>query len=281
MAFLSHEAKQLEILVSSESNGGAVVSQNGSHATIRFDEPLSIPANAVNVELQVAGASIWYTTPNIISGVNNALKGFLGNAFFDTTIPEGLYTLVDLEEAIQYALNVGTGIDPAVIAATLSIREDFANNHVVITISATGTNFQLHLGPGSFGTLLGFAYDFYGPPIVQPIPPPGTRISMDEGGLVMTLAPIDFYLVHCDLVPRGIRVNAGFQQVVAQVLPDGGAGQQTVYQPINPPKCRAQTLAGSSVDRMSVWITDQNNLAIVTTEDPFSVRMIVTYSLPI
>lgn len=282
MAFLSHEEKQLEILVSSDPRAGAVVTESGSRMEIRFDEPMTIPREASNVELQVAGVNIWRTTPNVRAGINDRLEVFVDNVSVDTTIPEGNYDLDSLNQAIAVALNqlplLGY-ISPALVEQTIEFVEDLATERVVLNIT-TDTNFTITFGPGSFGALLGFDDGEYGPPVILP-PPGNTRFYTKEGQNRMNMTVIEYYLVHTDLVPRGLRVNGGFFQVAAQVLVEGGIGKQQVYAPTNPPKCRAQYLAGNSIDRITVWLTDHNNLPISTGGEPFVVRFIITYQVPI
>jgi hypothetical protein len=278
MAFLSHEPKQLEILISSDPAAGGIVSQNGSRVDIRFDEPLRVPVNAVNVELQVAGTSVWYTQPNIITGINDELKVEVDGVTITKTLPQGQYNLESLILEIEVLLDTFPEfISPNLVEQTLSFSADVARERVVIKIN-TATNFRIVFGPNGFGSLLGFVDGTYGPPFVPMRPAPVSYAV--EGLNTQSLQTIEYYLVHSDIAPRGIRVNSGFQQVVAQVPLDAGSGQQTVYAPINPPKCRAQNLAGLSIDRMAVWITNEDN-GPISSPEPFSVRMIITYSLPL
>ena len=66
--------QEVSMIVSSSPNNGAVnMSADGSYFEIQLQDALAIPAEALNATLSVEEASVWFTTPNIISGKNDKI----------------------------------------------------------------------------------------------------------------------------------------------------------------------------------------------------------------
>ena len=66
--------QEVSMIVSSSPNNGAVnTSADGSYFEIQLQDALAIPAEALNATLSVEEASVWFTTPNIISGKNDKI----------------------------------------------------------------------------------------------------------------------------------------------------------------------------------------------------------------
>jgi hypothetical protein len=95
---------EIPILVSSDVNAGALnKSADGSTFTIILDEPLEIPREAMSVDIMVEEATVWWTIPNVVAGVNDTFYLFEG-ANFVAVIPQGLYDLSGLEAATEREL---------------------------------------------------------------------------------------------------------------------------------------------------------------------------------
>jgi hypothetical protein len=95
---------------------------------------------------------------------------------------------------------------------------------------------------------------------------------------VAALNQIDYFLIHSDLVSRGVRINNTYNQTIAQVLITATPGSQIVSTPFNPPHSQAPELIGAKRSRISFWLTDQSNNLVNTNNENWSARLVVRYS---
>ena len=130
------------------SSEGQQVTSDGSVFQVRFGDNLRIPKNAQEVTLRVESATIWWTVPNILQGVNDTLY-IAGPSVNDVVtnyivvIPSGLYDLSGLEQAVHRALeNQGAKIDPSPI---ISLTPDDSTQRVEVRLNyaSVGVNFAV------------------------------------------------------------------------------------------------------------------------------------------
>ena len=103
---------EISLLVTSDPSQGAVnVSSDGSSFEIQLDEPIEVPKDALNVNVSVEEATIWWSIPNIITGVNDKIYIYGDNdvavpvpQLFVITIAQGLYDLTGLNNSVQSGL---------------------------------------------------------------------------------------------------------------------------------------------------------------------------------
>ena len=102
--FLEHE---IPLVISSSALSGAKnISSDGSSFQVAFEGGFKIPEGSHNCTVAVETAAIWWNTPNIIAGQNDKLKITGPNTsdvstIYNLTIPQGLYNLSELNQAIQ------------------------------------------------------------------------------------------------------------------------------------------------------------------------------------
>ena len=66
--------QEITMIVSSDPDNGAVNrSSDGSYFEVQLQDGLNLPAEALNPTLCVEEATVWWTTPNIITGVNDRM----------------------------------------------------------------------------------------------------------------------------------------------------------------------------------------------------------------
>lgn len=66
--------QEISMLVSSDSDQGAInKSADGSYFEIQLQDGLKIPAEALNVSIAVEEATVWWTIPNIRTGINDTV----------------------------------------------------------------------------------------------------------------------------------------------------------------------------------------------------------------
>ena len=68
--------EEISLIVSSDPQAGAInVSRDGSQFEIQLDgEGISIPKDAININVSVEESTVWWVIPNIIEGVNKLKK---------------------------------------------------------------------------------------------------------------------------------------------------------------------------------------------------------------
>jgi hypothetical protein len=111
--------EEISMLISSDPEAGATnISSDGSYFEVQLQDGLKIPSDALNVNIEVEEASVWWVVPNIITGENNRMYISGPNTAdvlttFSITIPQGLYDLSGLNQAVLRELeNIGAKIDP-------------------------------------------------------------------------------------------------------------------------------------------------------------------------
>ena len=263
------------IFSSSVSSGARNKSADGSSFNIQLEEGLQIPTDARNVNVSVETATIWNVSPNVIAGVNDQLyitapnEATGASTVYQLTIPTGLYSLSDLNQAIQRELsNAGAKISPdpcvTLLADTSTNKTEFRFNYTGIEIDFTPAD--------TFRDILGFNSQIVGPNITAPL------IYLADN--VAQFAVIQYYLVHSDIVNRGIRFNNDYSQIISQVLITSPPGSQIVHTPFHPAKSNAQDLAGSLRRNIKFWLTDENNNLVSTNSEDYSVGIKITYQVP-
>lgn len=260
---------EIPLIVDSDEKAGAIEkSADGSTFSIELDDPITIPSDAINVHVQVQEATVWWVIPNIITGVNDAfsLDDGLGGGPYPITVAQGLYDLSGLQQAIESAL-----ITAGAASGQFTFIADNATQKVIIRLNAIGVTVDFTIGL-TFHAILGFlATDVLGP----------TGAAQTDFTATNTAAfnTIDYFLIHSDIVPQGIRTNNSYNQTIAQVLIDTPPGTQIVSRPFNPPKSEAQNLIGALRRRLKFWLTTQDGVTLVdTNNENWSARVVISYT---
>ena len=275
--------EELNFIVTSDPTQGAKnVSKNGSRFTVRLEEAIEIPKNAMNVSLSVPEATVWWTVPNIITGENDRLyvtgptqanPAAIQSSVL--TIPLGLYDASGLNETVQNLLeNAGyqtTDGVPAISKPIFTFTTDEATSKIIIrfeypTVSIDFTPIDTPRD------ILGFNALVYGPYVTAP-----QNITAPN---VAGFNTVNYFLLHSDLVEQGIRFNNSYNQTMAQVLIDVAPGSQIVSKPFNPAKSDCSRLAGSRIDTFSVWLTDDAQREVNTNNEYFTARISIRWLHP-
>ena len=359
--------EEISLVVSSDPDAGAVnKSVDGSYFEIQLDDGLQIPKEALNVNVRVEEATIWWVVPNIITGQNNKMyitgeaapvntsyiaMGFdanntmsltgtvlqilqdagaflpsgaflvgdtiniesgalagssfviisinddtptqmnynvsptsstqpVGNNTFSRTrpgitnnyvveIPQGLYDLSGLNQAIQRDLeNLGARTDPEPL---ITFTPDAATQKVEMRINYNDVSVDF-TQPDTPRVILGFNSLLYGTYPTAPIEILAPNIA--------EFNQINYFLIHSDLVNKGIRFNNRYNQTISQVLIDVAPGSQIIHKPFNPAKSNAQELAGAKRNNMRFYITDDKQRQVNTNGEYWTARIVIDYLLP-
>jgi len=281
MSFIPEE---ISLIVSSDPDAGAInLSSDGSRFEIQLDdEGISIPKDAINVNVSVEESTVWWVIPNIITGENDTFYIYGDNdvtpavpQLFTVVIPQGLYDLSGLNQAVlagleaQGAKTIDGGGNPLPL---ISLTADDATQKVRIRFNYTNVyaDFQPNNTPRQ---ILGFDALQYGPYPAAPLSILAPNVA--------AFNQVNYFLIHSDLVNKGIRFNNSFNQTVAQVLINVAPGSQIVSTPFNPAKCNAQELAGSKRTNLRFWLTDDQQRNVNTNGEHFTARIVIHYMRPL
>jgi hypothetical protein len=231
--------------------------------------------------MYLVGASLWFTNPNILTGINDTLyvyfDGLVGSGDEIQTIvfDKGLYSLNTLNEALQEKLRAvgGGGVlsgDEVVISA------NSATQKLTITLAPTATtgtttvvfdNSRISEFLGFDGNVSAFAADA------------NSSIKSITAPLVAKFNTLSYFIVHVDGLCSGVLGSKGSDagSELAIITPENIAvGKQIVVQPYNVVRvpCKA---AGASISEFTVRLTDQNGSDIDMLGEEFSVQFVIEW----
>ena len=263
---------EIPFIVSSDPTNGAFnITPDGSSFEVQFPTPLSIPREATSCTLSITNGDIWWTIANISSGVNDKLyytydDGLGGGAVaYVTTIDEGLYDLTQLNNAIiRDFTNKSLPVSPALF--TLSSSN--ATQKVIITRNYTLITFDF-TQIDTFRTILGFNSQIIASNITAPVNNTANNVAKFNS--------VNYFLLHGDIVSKGLRYNGNYNQILAKVPINVAPGSQILYEPINPTKINANNLIGNNRTRFSFWLTDDKNNNVDTAGESFSLTVELKY----
>ncbi len=259
---ITHE---IPIIIDSSTAAGALnKSTDGSSFEINLENGIQIPSSASSCTVQVQEASVWWVVPNLITNINDAFSINDGGGPYIGVLPQGLYDLNTLQQSMDSAVVAAGGP-----SGLFQFIADSSTQKVVIRLIGIGVSLDL-TGATTFRDLLGFNSQVLGP----------TAVAQTDflGDSQAAFNQIDYFLVHSDLVNRGIRINNTYEQVIAQVLIDVAPGSQIVSTPFNPPKSPSWDLIGSKKKRIRFWLTDNNQNLVNTNNENWSARIIIEYT---
>ena len=275
MAIVQEELTLL--LSSSELNGAQGKSADGSEFYIQLDNntALNIPDSALNINVSVEDADVWWTVPNISPEKNNNKLYITGPDVSDVvqnfviTIPKGLYDVSSLSESVQRELeNSNAKVDPEPL---ITLYGDPSTQRVELRLAydTVSIDFTQSDTPRD---ILGFNSQIVGPFVTAP--------DNILGDYVASFNQVNSFLLHCDLVKEGILYNSNYYQIISKIPITVPPGSLINYQPYHPPKSNAQDLAGSRRSVVRVWLTDEKNNPVDTNGEDYNVRLLITYQRP-
>lgn len=266
------EYSQTHIFSSNPANGAQNVNQDQNEFDVYLNEPISIPRNAINCTLEVVKAQVWYVQPNISEEIkNNKLEFNHDGSDYDLTIPDGLYSLTDLNAFLSRQF-VANGLK----ADLFAFSADNSTQKVVLTFNYAGTRVNFTT-PNSVNTLLGFN------PIYYPLLVPSVVGESFTSQSTAALNRLETYLIHCSLVPNGIPVNQNGSNIIADIpiSVDYSPGDLIVFAPFNPIKTSTPNLVGQPIGNVHMRISDQQDRAIDMLDEYWSVTVTIRYMLQV
>jgi hypothetical protein len=277
-------SEEISMIISSDPQAGAINrSLDGSQFEIQLDDSgVSIPKDALNVNVSVEEATIWWTVSNVKENENDKFYVFGDDdtlpvpvpQLFVVQIPQGLYDLPGLNSALETGLEaLGARTFDATNSPLplISLSPDTATQKVLLRFNYT--NAYVDFQPSDTSReILGFDALQYGPY-------PGAPLNILAPN-VAAFNQINYFLIHSDLVNKGIRFNNSYNQTISQVLINVAPGSQIVSTPFNPAKSNAQELAGSKRTNLRFWLTDDKQRPVNTNKEYWSARIVIHYMRP-
>ncbi len=267
--------EEISMLVSSDPEAGATnVSSDGSYFEVQLQDGLKIPSDALNVNIEVEEASVWWVVPNIITGQNDKMYITAPDTAdvvqnYVITIPQGLYDLSGLNQAVLRELeNAGAKIDPDPV---ITMTPDEATQKVEIRFNYSTVSIDFTQSD-TFREILGFDSQIYGTYPSAPINVLAPNVAQFN--------QVNYFLLHSDLTNKGIRFNNNYNQTISQILIDVPPGSQIVSKPFNPAKISAPELAGTNRTNLRFWLTDDSNRRVNTNGEYFTARIVIHYLKP-
>lgn len=251
---MSIERKMTYIFSSDPAKGAQNVQLNGSVFNVNMQYPVSVPKHAQYATLEVHSASIWYVTPNISAATkNNSLEVRIGITPYIVTVPDGLYNLPQLVNALAITFNVNYPTASHTWEEMFTFNADIASQRVAIT-ALLPDSFIVWDIPNSLGEVFGFIDPITQTPPFYPFVAPLTTL----GNVEAKFNTINQYYISGNLVHTGIPNNNNSSTLMTVVYIDVQPGSQINYQPQIPLIIDATELIGANKTSFTFRLTDQN-----------------------
>ena len=265
-----------ETLIVVNSADGSNRSADGSSFDVVFDTPIRTGGDP---HLKVLSSTIWYTFPNVKVGQNDTLIVKHGAGLVNTaalTIPQGLYGISELNDAIQHQIEA-TGLASASnlgSKAAISVGGNFATGQASVTVAIQPAPSSQHVEidwmHSTLSPLLGFTSN--------------TSLNASTGVLTQTtfsddianLAPVSSLQIRCSAARGSVVSGKTGSDVIASVQIDASVGHQIMYSPSVTPRIAAPAFA-DGIQRMRMRLTDQDGDDINTQGEYWSATLLLEW----
>lgn len=251
----------LDFLANSGS-GSENVSTNGASFEVNWSPGLSIKG-AKRANLKTKVVTIWYNTPNILSGVNDTLYINDGTLDYELVFDQGLYDFTSFKSELALLL-VAEGLP----SDQITLLSSDATQKVIIRFNYATTTIDFTQND-TMRDILGFDSGLVTTTI-------GLSVKADNIAAFNTL---EYYLIHCNLVRDGMTVNGKKSSVICRIpIPKGtSVGSQIVYEPISPTSITENSLTRRTITSAKFWLTDQDDNQVETGGEIWSVTISIEY----
>ena len=248
-------------------SGSTNQSADGSQFSVNMNTPLKIPASSISCRMAVLSASIWNTSPNVSPLFNNNLFRYSvnGTTFYTISIPEGLYSLTDLQNYLSSQW-VAQGFSPT----QFKISGNQPTQQTVIAFA--DDNNILDFTTNSVGSLMGYLPQVYNYPTAS-------------NGLLFSQASAAFnrnnsYLISTNMISNGIPVNSNARGIIASIpIPAGSVNSIISYEPNQLTYFDASELIGASKTNFLFQLSNENLQPTPTNGDSWAFTIMIEYGV--
>ena len=226
-------------------NRSLILSSTTTDYTIRLDDPILISVDN-HCEAALTALYTYNSCPNI-THENNRLRYScdVGVTWKDITFATGAYELAEINSEIQRQMVINN-----------DYRKDSQLDtfYIKVTINKPTSKSQLEINDenyivdfnvtDSIASTLGFDNKKY-------------TCGIHESPNVIDIEKVNAILIHCDLV-TGSSINGINSQVIYSFSPKVSPGYKIIEIP-SPQLYYHPVINQSYIDRVHIWITDQNN----------------------
>ena len=228
---------------------------------------------------------VWDISVGSLSEINHGVLGMPPNSrgnfntspvnkkYFDVTIPEGLYSVDDINQTVQRLSGMivyeGSRLSPK----TLKISGNGSTQRVIVTLAS---GFQLEQSSILPNNIAGLTLGFTNPNRIISYSHENDYFEADS---IAGLTRINSFYLHGDLVLEGLTVNNGFDNVLTEIQITNPPGSLIVYRPFKPYKLNGCHLKYGSKQELTFYLTDENNRPVDTYGESFSFSIVVKYKV--
>ena len=253
---------------SDEKNGASNVQDNGSTFSVILNNPIQIPAGAVNCEIGVADAQIWYVNPNISADLKNNKFKFTTTVApagtYTITFNDGLYSLQELNATLSNAL-VNLGLP----ANLFLLSGDDATQSTIITILTSGDSVDFTVA-NSLKDVLGFNNAVY--------PAPSANFNQYSPNPA-AFNDDNSYLIASNIVSTGIPLNNKSFGILVNVPINDAPGKQILYEPKHITWSDANQLIGNGRQSLDFFLTNQSQAKVNTLGEKWQFTLVLRWQM--
>jgi len=265
-----------ETLIIANSKDARNVSADGAEFDVIFDVPIKTDGDP---HIKVLSSTIWYTFPNVKTGVNDQLVIRHGSGltlYNILTIPQGLYGITELNSAIQHQIEI-LGLSRFLAGkTTLAIGANYATGQASVTITIDETQPSQHVEidwvNSSIAPLLGFTQN------VSLNAASGDFTATFFGNTIASLSPVDSLQIHCSAARGSVVAGQTDSDVIASIQIDARPGFQIMHNPVQAPRVSAPGFAFTNGVRiMRMRLTDQEGVAVNTQSEYWTATLLLEW----
>lgn len=249
---------------SDPASGSTNQSSDLSSFSVTLSQPISIPKTAIDCRMYLMQANVWWTIPNISASFgNNDFSFITGGNPYSFTIPDGLYSIADLNNFLgsQFA-NLGFSSSLILIGANYATSQ----STLIFQNAADQVDFTTL---NSVRTILGFDA--------------GLITSTIAGFTAYSQNPAQFnrvssLLITSSMLSVGLPVNQFGLGIIGSIPINVAPGSQIQYSPSSNIAIDAKELIGSSKINFRFNLVDQNLRPAPTGGEFFNFTVMFEYT---
>jgi hypothetical protein len=253
---------------SNKSTGAQNIQNNGASFSVALNSPIYIPKGTVDCTVEVLQAAVWNTSPNIAAEFGNNRISFTYNeALYNFVIPDGLYSLKDLNATIS-RLFANAGLPSNLFL----LSGDDSTQKTIITYTLAGVRIDFGI-LNSIRTVLGFDDR------LSPAENDSVAGQNDTSDNTAVFNRINSFFVRSSMVNNGLPLNNVGSGIIAAIPITAAPGSQINYARAIPIAVDANNLVGNALQFISFDLLDQDLRFVNTVGEDYSITLAIKYKI--